>query len=224
MAQRGVWCRGLFLPVKRLPRGAHVCFCLACASCLCLLRPSPQEPQYEHLTDEDRGKMKSACKEAEDWVAGAAERQSKLPLTADPAATIAEFDQIRRVRVCGWCGTCMVPHPHRDPPPPSGLPFRPVLPPRPLPTPPVLLVLQKLFNHCNPIAIKPKPAPAPPAPAPAPAAPAPEAKAEEAPAGEPAPEAPADAEAGGQGEGAAAGGESAPGGDASGEGAMDTGA
>ena len=59
-----------------------------------------QDAVHEHLTDEDRGKIKASCREAEEWVASNMERQSKLPVTADPVVLIKDFEQTRKVRVC----------------------------------------------------------------------------------------------------------------------------
>jgi hypothetical protein len=51
---------------------------------------------YEHLTEEDRERIKNACKEAETWVAEQLDKQGKLPLTADPIVRIADFEQARK--------------------------------------------------------------------------------------------------------------------------------
>jgi len=48
---------------------------------------------YEHLTEEDRSRIKAACKEAEDWIADQLSRQARLPLHADPVVRLTDIDQ-----------------------------------------------------------------------------------------------------------------------------------
>jgi hypothetical protein len=56
-----------------------------------------QDALYEHLTDEDRGKVKGSCRETEEWIAAQLERQGKLSLTDDPVVRVADIEQARRV-------------------------------------------------------------------------------------------------------------------------------
>ena len=75
-----------------------VCFELIRCFVLGFFFASLQDALHEHLTDDDRAKVKGACKEAEDWLSSHLDRQSRLPLTADPAVRIEDIEQTRRVR------------------------------------------------------------------------------------------------------------------------------
>jgi len=49
-------------------------------------------PDYSHITDDERSKVRKACDDALNWVTSQAEAQSKLPMNKDPVLTASAID------------------------------------------------------------------------------------------------------------------------------------
>jgi len=54
------------------------------------------DPKYEHISAEDRGKIKDKCKEAAEFVFAKIEQQNQLPKTADPIIQAIDISQWRQ--------------------------------------------------------------------------------------------------------------------------------
>ena len=80
------------------------------------------DDKYAHITQEDRGKVRTVCDEAEAWVNDLLGKQGDVPRTADPAFKAADV-ATRQKALIATCKPIKATPPPPPPPPPAPEPL-----------------------------------------------------------------------------------------------------